>query len=95
MIELGGNIFLEGFDELDSAEILIIKKLVGSYVRSMCYHAECEKAIITLKKGSPYTISVQAITPKATLEQSAQRENVFMAIDAALKNVLKAMHIRA
>ena len=31
MIELGGNITLAGFKELDHAELIVVKKITGSY----------------------------------------------------------------
>ncbi|MBS3159629.1 hypothetical protein J4436_02470 [Candidatus Woesearchaeota archaeon] len=35
MITLGSKIFLEGFDSLDPAKIIVIKKIVGNYVKSL------------------------------------------------------------
>ncbi|MFO8015480.1 MAG: hypothetical protein R6U32_00085 [Candidatus Woesearchaeota archaeon] len=35
MIQLGGNIELEGFDSAEPGKLVVIKKLVGSYARQM------------------------------------------------------------
>lgn len=94
MIELGGKIALEGFDGLDSAEILVAKKLVGSYVRCMCDHIQCERAVISLKPHSQFTISVKATIEGDIKSQSATKENLFMAMDAALKNLLSDLDIK-
>lgn len=94
MIELGGKIALEGFDKLDSAEVLVAKKLVGSYVRSICDNVHCERAVISLEPHTQFTISVKAIIQGETTAQSASKDNLFMAMDAALKNLLSELDIK-
>ena len=85
-IELGGKIFLEGFDVLDHAELLIAKKLVGSYVRQAC-EAGCDKASLYLtEQDGSYTVKVSI--DDGLKKSEATGQNVFMAIDAALKGLL-------
>lgn len=35
MIELGGNIQLTGFKELDPGQLIVVKKIVGNFVRKL------------------------------------------------------------
>ena len=95
MIELGGKIFLEGFEVLDQAELLVVKKLVGSYVRMACDKADCQQADLLLERvADGYRIVAKA--KKGSEVQGvaeATGKNVFMAIDAAMKNLLQELKI--
>ncbi|MBN1274948.1 hypothetical protein JXA12_01525 [Candidatus Woesearchaeota archaeon] len=96
MIELGGNIRLHGFEELDHAELLIAKKLVGSYIRKVCDHAgKCEQADITMERvAAGFSLQAEVKTAERSAEASVTGANVFMAIDDALKAVLRELDIR-
>lgn len=51
MIELGGNIVLSGFKEVDPATMIIVKKIVGNHVRTLSSHLQdkFKKISMTLK----------------------------------------------
>ena len=44
MIELGGNIKLEGFDNIEQSKLVVIKKIVGNFIKKL--EAENKVAII-------------------------------------------------
>ena len=50
MIELGGNIILSGFKDLEPAQLIVVKKMVGSYVKKMTDTYDFEKLSLNLKK---------------------------------------------
>ena len=94
MIELGGKIFLEGFEILDQAELLITKKLVGSYVRTACDTADCQRAELTLERTKDgFRVSARTLTSDdKEVKGEGVGRNVFMTIDAAMKDVLRQAH---
>lgn len=49
MIELGGNIVLSGFKELDPAQLIVVKKIVGNYVKKIDELHGVKKLSLTLK----------------------------------------------
>ncbi|MGM5480233.1 MAG: hypothetical protein ACQESC_02125 [Nanobdellota archaeon] len=49
MIELGGNITLVGFKELDYGEFVVVKKLVGNYARKFSERDNMQGLTVTLK----------------------------------------------
>ena len=51
MIELGGNIVLAGFKEVDPATMIIVKKIVGNHVRTLTSHLQdkFQRVKVTLK----------------------------------------------
>jgi len=50
-IELGGNIRLSGFKEIDGGSMIIIKKIVGSFVKKISEkNPKFQSLTITLKK---------------------------------------------
>mgnify|MGYP001325178194 CR=1 FL=1 len=50
MIELGGNIVLSGFKELEPAQLIVVKKMVGSYVKKISDTYDFIKLSLNLKK---------------------------------------------
>ncbi|MBD3209510.1 hypothetical protein GF367_03780 [Candidatus Woesearchaeota archaeon] len=94
MIELGGNITLKGFEVLDPADLLITKKLVGSYVRKVCDEAgNCDSAKLTLRQNDKFSIAVDVTVYGKTTTASAAGKNVFMTIDHAWKATLEKLGI--
>ncbi len=95
MIELGGNIFLEGFDILERAELLIAKKLVGGYVRRISDEiAPCDKVEIKLKKVEKYEVSVSLMVNDKSTKTKTNGENLFITIDSAFKKALKEINVK-
>ncbi|MCF7860682.1 hypothetical protein K9M79_00430 [Candidatus Woesearchaeota archaeon] len=92
MIQLGGNIELTGFRELDRSIMIIVKKMVGNYVKKFTERLEgFEKLSLTLKtvhqteKSEKYEIKAMLVH-KGKIHNSERVEyNLFVAIDEALK----------
>ncbi|MAG50139.1 hypothetical protein CL621_00690 [archaeon] len=84
-MELGGNISLEGFDELEPGTLIVVKKMVGNYAKSIAEKAEFEKLELTLKEEEKkYKIEVKLISKGKEKKEEAEDENMFFAIDKAL-----------
>lgn len=86
-IELGGNICLTGFSELDRDSMVILKKIVGSYVKGFSERAEDFKGLhVELKKGEPYRL-IATLTANDEKMANAEDKNLFVALDNALKDI--------
>lgn len=97
ILQLGGNIELSGFHEMDKGVMIILKKMVGNYARKMSDRVKnFEKLSLHLKrvhekeKGEIYEIHAKMINDGGKLLTSIQTDrNLFVAADIALKNVMK------
>ena len=89
MIELGGNIELVGFSDLDSQELVILKKIIGGYARKFSDHAkDYEKLTIDLKQVKPkYKIQAKLMINGKPVNSDATEKNVFVALAEVLKNL--------
>lgn len=87
MIELGGNIKLEGFDNLEPAKLIVIKKLAGSHTKrsaEMC--KEFKEILITLKSQDPFEIEIKLSADKE-LTSIGNDKNLFYALDKAFSSL--------
>lgn len=93
MIELGGNITLSGFKELDRDTMVIVKKIVGTYVKKFSEtNDKFQSLAITLKHVHERETS-EKFEIKANLTADKQHNsdvtdrNLMFALDNALKKV--------
>lgn len=89
---LGGGIELAGFKELDRSQLIIVKKIVGSYARKFSDRSEkFEKISLTMKKVGSSKFEVHGkLTDDGKIQTSEVTEqNVFVALDSVLKKLEK------
>jgi len=93
-IQLGGQIVLSGFKELKPAEIIVVKKLVGSYARKFSDNIkDYESLNIHLKEvhktpGSEKFEIHAKILHEGKIEASEVIDrNIFVALDSVLKKI--------
>ena len=94
-LELGGNITLVGFKELEIGELIVVKKIVGSYARKMSdTSANFENLTVTLKtvhkspKSEKYEVHARYLDNGQLYAGEAIERNLFMALDECLRRVL-------
>ena len=94
MIELGGNITLVGFKDLDRGTQTSVKKMVGNYVNKlsdMCNKFETItlhlKNIHETEKSAKYEIHARLIDNGKLYNSSHLDSNLFVALDAVLKKL--------
>ena len=91
MIELGGNIELIGFSELDSQELLILKKIIGSQARKFSDNVKgYEKLTIDLKqtKGKKkFEVQAKLMANSKPINSEVTEKNLFIAIAEVLKKL--------
>lgn len=95
-IELGGNIKLVGFKDVDSGSMVILKKIIGNYARKISDHGAGFQGLeITLKKihdtgegaHPKYEIHAKAVIDGQAKSSEFVDRNLFVGIDTALKKV--------
>lgn len=99
MIELGGNIELVGFkDNVDGASLIVLKKIIGNYVRRFSdANDDFEKISIHLKliharpdaTASKYEVNAKLIKSGKPIATEVVNNNLFFAVDSALKKIEK------
>jgi ribosome-associated translation inhibitor RaiA len=98
MIQLGGNIDLTGFRELDRSVMIVVKKMVGNYVKKFAERVEdFEKLSLTLKtvhqteKSEKYEIKAMLVHKGKIHNSERTGYNLFVAIDESLKALESAI----
>ncbi|MBT3690865.1 hypothetical protein HOG16_01315 [Candidatus Woesearchaeota archaeon] len=88
MIELGGNINLENFEDVDRGLLIVIKKVVGNYTKKISEkEKDFKKITVTLVKDSKYKIKVELETSE-TKKSESENPNLFFALDRSLSEFL-------
>ena len=98
MIELGGNIVLVGFKELEVPDLVVAKKLVGHYARSITdKKGDYDRLSISLKpvhSGEKFEIKVKLDMDSKSYNTDCIENNLFIALDTCLKKILSQLGIR-
>lgn len=94
-MQLGGNIELSGFGDIDGASMVVLKKIIGNYGRRLSEISDkFEKLSITLKliheteKSSKYEIHAKLINDGKPVVSEVVERNLFVAVDSALKKIV-------
>jgi len=94
MIELGGNITLIGFKELDYAEMVVIKKIVGNYARKLSDREQVNELTLNLKQVHHTSEDSYKFEMKAKVDVNGKifnseivDYNLFIAIDSIMKKL--------
>ncbi len=97
-IELGGNIELSGFRDMDGASMIVLKKIIGNYARKFSDSCEnFERLSVVMKKvherekSEKYEIHVRLLDNGDSHASEVTDFNLFFAIDSALKKVENAL----
>jgi ribosome-associated translation inhibitor RaiA len=93
-MQLGGNIELSGFKDIDGASMVILKKIIGNYGRRFSDISDkFESLKITMKpvhkteKSKKYEIHVQLMHDGKSTVSGVIERNLFVAVDSALKKI--------
>jgi len=91
MIELGGNIKLKGFNDLDPATIIVVKKIVGNYTKQLTEkNPDFSELFLDLSKNEKnFNLNVNFSKKSGNLESDAEGPNLFFVISAALEGLTK------
>ena len=94
-LELGGNIQLAGFGEIDRNSMIIVKKMVGNYARKFQDHCEAFEGLkITLKnvhksEAHPgrFELHSKLLDKGKPYATEATDNNLFVTLDNTLKKL--------
>ena len=94
-MQLGGNIELSGFRDMDGATMVVLKKIIGNHARRMTeLNDKFESLKVTMKpvheteKSEKYEIHAQLIAAGKPVVSEAVERNLFVAVDDALKKII-------
>jgi hypothetical protein len=92
MIQLGGNIELEGFEGVEPGKLVVIKKIVGSYTRKISDSTPgFEKITLYLDQGTDTKVSVIVMVGGNETKHEESDKNLFFALDKALLGAQKKL----
>ena len=93
-MQLGGNIQLSGFKDIDGASMIVLKKIIGNYGRKFSDVSDkFESLKITMKpvheteKSEKYEIHAQLMNDGKSVVSEVVERNLFVAVDSALKKI--------
>lgn len=91
-MQLGGNIELSGFKDIERGEMVVLKKIVGNYAKTMSEkNTSFNKLKISMtKKENNFQINAE-MTADKTYATEGTGNNLFIALDSALKKVVNQL----
>ena len=91
-MQLGGNISLAGFKELEPAKMVVVKKITGNYVRKMQEKSpKFESLHLHLKEvhASKFELNAKVMVNGQSFNSEVIDFNLFFALDKALAKILE------
>ena len=89
MIKLGGNIVLEGCDNLEPATLIVLKKIVGNYARKISDKNAFDELNIKLESSDgKHRISASIMRADSKGKGESENANMFFALNEALKDIV-------
>jgi ribosome-associated translation inhibitor RaiA len=93
-IELGGNIELSGFAELETSELIVLKKVIGNYARKFSDQLQenYQRLVINLKQihgksSSKFEVQIKLMTQSKPYTSEVTENNLFVCVADALKKI--------
>lgn len=84
-IELGGNIKLVGFSNVEPAKLVVVKKVVGNYTKKFSEKlGEINELLVELANNQ---ISAKLSSKDKKFESLNENQNLFFALDKALSQI--------
>lgn len=90
MLELGGHIKLNGFHDIDPSSMIIIKKIVGNYVKHLQEDMPSfQELLLDLTDATKEKIQIRIqLVGSKTHEAAISDVNLFFAVDKALATII-------
>jgi len=95
VIELGGNIELVGFREVDPAKMVVVKKMVGNYARKMSdLSTNFEKLTVSLKTvgTNKFEVNGKLMDNGRPFNAQSVDFNLFFALDKSLGKIVVSIN---
>ncbi len=87
-VELGGNISLTGFEDIQPVQMVVLKKIVGNSVKTYSEKAKDFQKfeLILSKEGDQHKLKA-ILTAEKPVEAESISNNLFMALADVLKKI--------
>lgn len=90
MIELGGNIKLDGFDQIESGKLVVAKKMIGSFARKISDKKQYKDLTVNLSiDNNMFKIRVVCNNEEGGLEGEKTENNLYFAINGAFRVIME------
>ena len=87
MIELGGNIKLDNFEDIDGGILVVVKKMIGNYTKQICDKNKDFKEITVTKEGEN-GVKIVCMCDKE-IKSEVKEKSLMFSLGKALDEVLK------
>jgi|SRR3989339_1237291 len=91
VMSLGGNIELNGFQNVERSKLVVLKKIIGNLAKEMKEkRSDYEKLTITLQGDENNAqIKAELLAGGSSIIGEDSKGNVFISIDGALKRIIE------
>ena len=90
-MQLGGNIELNGFNELERSKLVVIKKIIGNYAREFSDKTQFSKLSLNMaQEGDEFKIAAE-LTGDKQVKSELKDKNLFFVIGNVLENMKKEL----
>jgi len=90
-MQLGGNIELNGFNELERSKLVVVKKIVGNYAKEFSDKTRFDKLSLTLAlDGTEFKIAAELFGDKP-VKSELKDKNLFFVIGNIMENIKKEL----
>ncbi len=90
-MQLGGNIELAGFNEVDRAQLVVLKKMIGNFTRGYSEMSKIEKLVVSMsKEGEEYNVAAELSGDKPAKSENKSK-NLFFAVGNVLEDIKKQL----
>ena len=90
MIELGGNIKLSGFSDDDRSSLIVIKKLVGNFVKHFSHVCAPVDSLDLTRKDvhtDQHEVHAKLISDKKVMSAEHTGHNLYVVLDKVFKKL--------
>ena len=91
VLQLGGNIELSGFSNLEGGVMIVLKKIIGNYAKRMSTVAKnFEKLSLTMKTvhDNQFEMHAKMLDNGSAVTSSVTDRNLLVATDSAFKKIM-------
>lgn len=90
-MQLGGNIELTGFNNVNKSQLVVLKKIVGNYVKEFSEKMKFEKLSLSMTmEGDEYRVVVELGGDKP-IKSEIKDKNLFFVVGNILENMKKQL----
>ena len=90
MIELGGNIKLDGFESVEPALLVVIKKIVGNFTKQYSEKTEVKELLVKLEDEKKKKITA---TLNDEISEKGESDNLFYVLNDVLMKIRDKLQI--